>query len=70
MSVVEGHAKLKRAAKDLGARWSEIKLSWRDDISHQFEENHVVDLMHKARTAGEALSRMAMILEKARRDCG
>ena len=69
MSVYAGQMKLKRASKDLLARWRETKTTWRDDVSRRFEEHHIVPLMTKLRTAEAALAHMVVILDKIHRDC-
>ena len=69
MSVGAGHATVKRAAKDLLARWRTTQSTWRDENSRKFEENYIEPFMSKLRTAEAALGHMDMVLGQIRRDC-
>ena len=42
MSLQTGQANLRKAAKDLTARWGEIRTVWRDDVAKDFEELYVL----------------------------
>jgi hypothetical protein len=70
MSVYAGQANLKRASRDLLARWSETRLVWRDDISRKFEERYIEPMVQRLRMAQEAMAHMEGVLTKIRADCG
>lgn len=70
MSVGSGHAKLKRAARDLLVRWRSVQAMWRDENSRKFEENYIDPFMAKLRITESAMGHMTMMLDQIRRDCG
>jgi len=69
MSVNAGRAKLRDASKKLMVRWEGIRHGWRDEISKNYEENHIKPLMIKLRKAAEAMERMDLVLNHVRHDC-
>ena len=69
MSIVAGQAKLKRASKDLMIAWNEIRASWRDDKSREFDKRYIAPMAAKLRAADAALIHMDGILYRLRRDC-
>lgn len=69
MSVSSANGKLKRASKQLLARWSSTKLSWRDENCAKFEEKYIDLLSAKLRTAQETLGHMDTVLARVRQDC-
>ena len=64
-----GLGKLRRAAKDLRAQWSEVRLAWHDENTRRFEQKHVVPLLARLRTVELAMGHIATVLQKARHDC-
>ncbi len=69
MSVGSGHAKLKRAARDLTSEWREVNRYWRDEVSRRFEKEHLEPILAKLRSAVEAMGHMDAVVNQARRDC-
>ncbi len=69
MSMSAGLARLQWAAKDLRARWGEVKTAWHDENARKFEEKHLAPLLARLRATETAMSNMATILQKVRRDC-
>ena len=69
MSVDAGQARIKRASRELFARWHSTRSMWRDEVSSKFEDKHLTPLVAALRTAEEALGRMAMVLQRLHQDC-
>ena len=69
MSLHTGQANLRKATKDLSARWGEIRTVWRDDVAKQFEEQYVMPLMRELRVSQEAMAHMAAVVAQIRQDC-
>ncbi len=69
MSIETGQSVLNHALKELHARWAVARESWRDETSRAFEANHLDPLEVNTRKAVEAMSQMATILHRLRRDC-
>jgi hypothetical protein len=69
MSVNAGHAKLRRASKDLLVRWQGARAAWRDENSRRLDEILVQPLLSNLRTAEIAMEHMEVVLNRIRRDC-
>ncbi len=69
MSIETGQSVLNHSLKELYARWAVTQQSWRDETSRAFEANHLAPLEANTRKAVEAMSQMATILNRLRRDC-
>lgn len=70
MSVSAGHAKLKRAGKDLLASWHAAEALWRDENSRRFQEDYVGPFLAKLRMTQEAMGHLELVLNQIRQDCG
>lgn len=69
MSVTAGQGKLERASKDLRRAWAEVRVSWYDRNSDNFEEKYIAPLQARLKTMNLLMSTMAATLQKARGDC-
>jgi hypothetical protein len=69
MSITSGHAKLKKAGKDLLAEWSATQSLWRDPKSEQFDERFIQLFVEKIRAADTALNHMEAVIQQVHKDC-
>jgi hypothetical protein len=69
MSLIESKGSLSKAAKELYARWEDVKTVWSDAQSNHFEKNFLVPLEQDLRSAISALEQMDQALQKMRSDC-
>lgn len=69
MSVHEARGTLSKAFKELMTRWADVKASWDDVQSRQFEETYLRNLESDLRVAGAAMDQIGQLLNQARRDC-
>lgn len=65
-----GESKLQSAFEALQLRWQETADHWRDDVSHQFAQNHLDPLSPLLKNAVNAIGRMAAVVDRAERECG
>jgi hypothetical protein len=70
MSTVRGHERLVLAAKQLLADWHDLKETWRDENSRQFEDRYIVTLESEIRAAVQAIDRAQRAMHRARQECG
>ncbi len=47
MSLHTGQANMRKASKDLAARWGEVRALWRDEVARQFEEQYIHSLLRE-----------------------
>ena len=64
-----GSARLTFSQKTLRERWDEVKPQWSDQVSRDFEKNHLAPLEHQSTAAIRAMEKMSDILSKIRHDC-
>lgn len=64
-----GAARLNFSLKTLRERWDAAKEQWSDQVSRDFEKNHLDPLEHQAEAAMRAMDKMAEVLHKIRQDC-
>jgi hypothetical protein len=69
MSLMESKGTISKAAKELFARWEDVKTAWSDTQSNQFEKNYLVPLEQDVRSAMSALEQMEQALLKMHHDC-
>ncbi len=69
MSLSTAQVRLNNAMRDLLARWETTQMSWRDEVSTQFDEKHLKPLNAQVRSATDAIGQMAAFVASARRDC-
>ncbi|MGQ9649764.1 MAG: hypothetical protein ACUVXJ_06625 [Phycisphaerae bacterium] len=69
MSLHTGQANMRKAAKDLAARWSEVRALWRDDVARQFEERYIHSLLREVRVTQDAMAHMSSVIAQIRQDC-
>lgn len=69
MSVTSGHAKLKKACKDLLAEWSATQALWHDPRSEKFDERFIQLFVNKIRAADTAMNHMEAVIQQVHKDC-
>ena len=70
MSLNDSKGALTRAAKDLFARWNDVKMVWSDSQSAEFEKTWLDPLQQDLRSAMGALDQMHQTLMMIENDCG
>src|SRR5258708_7958944 len=55
MAILENSGALSRAAKDLFARWNDVKSVWSDAQSQEFEKNFLFPMEEDVRSALNAI---------------
>lgn len=69
MASSSGSNKLHYAMKSLLEHWEETGTQWRDQVRQEFEEEHVEPLESQVTNTMRAMSKLADVLSKVRRDC-
>ena len=69
MSLTDSKGALSRAAKDLFARWNDVKGVWADAQSEEFEKTYLIQIEQDVRSALGALDQMNQVLQKIEHDC-
>ena len=69
MGVEDGAGRLNKAMRELMARWEEARTGWDDAVSRGFEGRYLGPLAMDVKTATAAMSQMAALLDRIRRDC-
>ena len=64
-----GSARLTFSLKTLRERWDASMEQWSDQVSRDFEKNHLAPLEHQSTAAIRAMEKMSDILSKIRHDC-
>ena len=70
MSLGSARTRLRGSLKELQIRWDEVRRSWDDVKSRDFEKQFLQPLEPRIRAAMTAMEKMEGILAGARRDCG
>jgi hypothetical protein len=69
MSLLDSKGELSVAAKDLLARWNDVKDVWSDAQSREFEKNCLFLIEQDVRSAVAALDHMNHVLQMLESDC-
>ena len=69
MALMENKAALAKAAKDLMARWYEVRGVWADAQSQEFENVHLAQIQQDVRGALGAMDHIDQVLMKIESDC-
>jgi hypothetical protein len=64
-----GSARLNHSLKTLQERWAGTKELWSDQVSRDFEKNHLVPLVQQTESAIRGMDQIDEILKKIRQDC-
>ncbi|AGA30369.1 hypothetical protein [Singulisphaera acidiphila] len=64
-----GSARLTFTQKALRECWDDVKQQWSDQVSRDFEKNHLLPLDHQTSSAIRAMDKIAEVLHKIRQDC-
>ncbi len=70
MSVIDSKGGLSKAAKELFARWNEVRETWTDAQSREFARTFLEPLEQDVRSALSALDHLHLILQAIHNDCG
>ena len=69
MSASGSRGLLTLATRQLQARWSETRTSWRDQKAADFEALYLSELTHDVNTALRVLEELEHLLDKIHADC-
>ncbi len=69
MSLDTGSIELSAALKDLRRRWEEVRQTWDDLVSREFEEHTWAPLESQTAAALRAMERLGPVLARAKREC-
>ena len=69
MSVKDAHARLSQAGKDLGHEWSQLRLSWRDEMADRFEARYIEPLEQELRKSKSAMEQLGSLIARIKSDC-
>lgn len=69
MSVMDSKATLSAAAKELFARWEEVKTAWSDAKAAEFERQYLLPIEQDVRAALSGLDHMDQVLQRLKHDC-
>ena len=69
MSLMDSKGALSKAAKDLFARWADVKSVWSDAQSAEFEKTYLFQIEQDVRSALSAFDQMGQTLQKIHSDC-
>ena len=57
------------ATRQLQARWSETRFSWRDRKAQEFDDLYLAELMNSVNSALRVIEELDHLLEKVHADC-
>ncbi len=66
--LVSGQGRLTRAAAELRERWLTAKAEWTDQVSRDFERDHLAHLPPQINAALAAAHHLAELLEQAEKE--
>ena len=69
MSVNDGAAQLSKAQKTLQLQWERTREGWHDHVRGRFESDHLEALSADVKGTLAAMSRLAELFARIRRDC-
>lgn len=69
ITLYDGKANLRYAAKRLMLAWQETRNDWNDSVSSAFERDHLTPLEPQIGATLHAVERLADILRRAETDC-
>jgi hypothetical protein len=69
MSLTSAAVDLHRALEPASVAWEEVKETWKDPVSRDFEANLWQPLEGRVLTVLSAMDRLAPVLARALRDC-
>ena len=64
-----GASRIRKALEVLEQTWAEASDDWNDAVSHRFCEQHLEPILPEVKTALDAIGRMHLLLDEAKRDC-
>jgi hypothetical protein len=70
MSVIDSKGGLSKATKELFARWADVRETWTDAQSREFEKTFLEPLEQDVRSALSALDHLHLTLQSIHSDCG
>jgi hypothetical protein len=65
----DGKAKLTYAGRKLRLRWEQTQTQWNDQVTRDFDRQHLQPIEPKLVDAVRAIERLAEILTRAEREC-
>ena len=65
-----GAARLKHALKSVREHWDVTKEHWADNVSRDFEKNHLMPLDQQVNTTLRGMDKISDVMSKVRSACG
>lgn len=69
MNLQSDKAVLVKVSKDVATSWDQVKGSWRDAKSGEFERDYIEPLQANITVALAAIDKLDKLLTKVRKDC-
>ena len=69
MSINDAHARLAKAAKDLGIQWQDIRSIWKDQAADNFEQTYIEPLETELRKSKLAMEQLGALAAKVKSEC-
>ena len=69
MSLNASKSRLTAVTKELSARWTQTKESWRDTQAAEFEQKYMLELFTSVDTAAGVIEQLDKLLRQIRSDC-
>ncbi len=69
MSLMDSKGALSKASKEIFARWNDLKSTWSDAQSQEFEKTYLFQIEQDVRSALSAMDSMDLLMKKIQNDC-
>jgi len=69
MNLQSNKSLLMKVSKDVNTSWGQVKDSWRDAKSQEFERNYLEPLKSNITMAVAVIEKLDKLLTKVRKDC-
>jgi len=69
MNLQSNKSVLLKVSKDVSTSWGQVKDSWRDTKSQEFERNYLEPLKSNITMAVSVIEKLDKLLTKVRKDC-
>jgi len=67
--MIAGAGRLNHCLKMLRERWDETKSQWSDQVTRDFEKNHLLPLEHQTSNAMRGMEKLSEVLSRLKQDC-
>jgi hypothetical protein len=69
MAIMDSKATLSAAAKELFARWQDVRAVWSDAKAAEFERQYLTPIEQDVRAALSGLDHIDQVLQRLKNDC-